>query len=172
MDHDISPNKVEPGFIEAGEGLKAAATRAEQSVKAQGDLSAGGLAQKVGDGLSAVGADGIPAAIGMGSFQELDKMFLDWLNPKRAELPGQAAHLAAVYTDIGEGLRDLRLAVRDIEWGLAEELDRLPIYQTLQSYVKDPGGANGNGGTGNGGANANGNGAANANGNGGAGGDR
>ncbi|GAA3424120.1 hypothetical protein ACWDTT_04790 [Streptosporangium sandarakinum] len=101
VDHDQLENVVAPGFRVAGGDLREAVARAASALAALGALPAD---------------------------EETDRRFLQWFTPKRDQMLELTRDLAGAYGDIGEGLLMTGRNVWNVDWGLAEDLARVPDY--------------------------------------------
>ncbi|MFF0312450.1 hypothetical protein ACFYSC_33885 [Streptosporangium sp. NPDC004379] len=101
VDHDQLENVVAPGFRVAGEDLGEAVARAVGALAALGPLPEG---------------------------EETDQRFLRWFTPKRDQMIELTRDLAGAYGDIGEGLLVAGRNVWNVDWGLAEDLAKVPDY--------------------------------------------
>ncbi|GGP98261.1 hypothetical protein [Streptosporangium pseudovulgare] len=101
VDHDQLENVVAPGFRVAGGDLYEAVARAVGALAALGPLPAD---------------------------EETDRRFLQWFTPKRDQMLELTRDLAGAYGDIGEGLLMTGRNVWNVDWGLAEDLARVPDY--------------------------------------------
>lgn len=100
-DHDQLEKRVAPGFGMVGGDLHQAVKRAENAVKALGNLPSG---------------------------EETDQRFLRWFAPKRDQMLALTDDLADAYGDIGDGLLAMHRNVLVLDWGMADELEKLPDY--------------------------------------------
>ncbi|MET9069035.1 hypothetical protein ACWDR1_33965 [Streptosporangium sandarakinum] len=101
VDHDQLENVVAPGFRAVGGELREAVTRAASALAALGALPAD---------------------------EETDRRFLQWFTPKRDQMLDLTRDLAGAYGDIGDGLLMTGRNVWNVDWGLAEDLARVPDY--------------------------------------------
>jgi hypothetical protein len=100
-DHDQLENRAAPGFGMVGGDLHAAVKRAEDALKALGGLPSG---------------------------EETDQKFLRWFTPKHDQMLALTDDLAEAYGDIGEGLLAMHRGVLELDWGMADDLEKLPDY--------------------------------------------
>ncbi|MER5326935.1 hypothetical protein [Streptosporangium roseum] len=101
FDHEQLENSVAPGFGTVGGDLHDAVKRARDALKALGDLPSG---------------------------EETDQRFLRWLTPKRDQMLALTDDLADAYLDIKEGLLAMHRGVLVLDWGMADDLTKLPDY--------------------------------------------
>ncbi|ACZ90547.1 hypothetical protein [Streptosporangium roseum] len=100
-DHDQLEKRVAPGFGMVGGDLHEAVKRAADALKALGDLPSG---------------------------EETDQKFLRWFTPKRDQMLALTDDLADAYGDIGDGLLAMHRGVLVLDWGMADDLTKLPDY--------------------------------------------
>ncbi|WP_433243652.1 hypothetical protein ACQPYK_40215 [Streptosporangium sp. CA-135522] len=101
LDHDQLQDRTAPDFAKLKENLHAAVQKARDGLKAVGELP---------------------------SEEEIDQHFLQWLAPKRDQMLRLTDDLAEAYGDIGGGLLAMSKNLQDIDWGIADDLEKVPDY--------------------------------------------
>ncbi|NUW33371.1 hypothetical protein HTZ77_18330 [Nonomuraea sp. SMC257] len=63
--------------------------------------------------------------------EEADKAFVEWYKPKRDEMRHWITEFAKVYADIADGLLTMRHNVKEVDWGIADDikLSDVPVYE-------------------------------------------